>query len=403
MRVFENISRGRAISLFLLVYLVVALYPSLRNLGLPLNGQLVPGLWYTEYNNYIIFKQSFWHLWKGLDLYAAYPEEHYDLFKYTPTFALMFAPFACLPDAMGLVFWNALNVLLPLWALSRLLPGKGQMLLALSLFAIPEVLTSAFNSQSNGLVVGLLLVALGDMQRERWGRASWMIALSATVKLFGILFFALYLLRLDAWKQWAIQAIAALIILLGLPIVLGWDALAQYGSYLDLLSRDHTGELKHSIFAWVQSWLGALGIDPGLAHSKTKTWGLLIGLVIQLIPLMRGKWNQHSLPYAASWLMFMVLFNHMAESASFVIAIMGIVLYLMAKAELNYPFFTPSIRLAMILLLFGTLFGPSDIYPESVREFIVFKAQLKTFPVVVFWVMAWWDSIKKGPHQEAFS
>jgi hypothetical protein len=53
--------------------------------------------------------------------------------------------------------------------------------------------------------------------------------------------------------------------------------------------------------------------------------------------------------------------------------------------------------------LFGTLLGPSDIYPESVREFIVFKAQLKTFPVVVFWVMAWWDSIKKGPQQEAFS
>jgi len=52
---------------------------------------------------------------------------------------------------------------------------------------------------------------------------------------------------------------------------------------------------------------------------------------------------------------------------------------------------------AMALLLFGTLLGPSDLYPKFIREFIVFKAQLKTFHVVLFWVMAWWDSIKKGP------
>ena len=397
MRVFENISRGRAISLFLLVYGLVALYPSLRNLLLPLNGQLVPGQWYTEYNNYIIFKQSFWHLWQGLDLYAPYAQEHYDLFKYTPAFALLFAPFACLPDAIGLVLWNALNVLLPMWALARLIPGKGQMLLALSLFAIPEVLTSAFNSQSNGLVAGLLLVALGDMQRERWGRASWMIVLCATIKLFGVLFFALYLLRLDAWKLWVKHAFAATLVLLALPLLLGWETLAQYSSYLDLLNRDHSSELKHSIFGWMQSWLGILGFDVDLADSGSKKWGLMLGLVIQLIPLLRVKWEQNLLPYAASWLMFMVLFNHMAESASFVIAIMGIVLYLMVKSEPTHPYFSKGVWVAMALLLFGTLLGPSDLYPIFIREFIVFKAQLKTFPVVLFWVMAWWDSIKKGP------
>jgi hypothetical protein len=401
MRVFEYISRGRAISLFLLVYGIVALYPSVRNLLLPLNEQLVPGQTYTEYNNYIIFKQSFWHLWHGLDLYASYPAEHYDLFKYTPTFALLFAPFACLPDAIGLVLWNALNVLLPVWALARFLPGKAWLMMALAVFAIPEVLTSAFNSQSNGLVVGLLLTALGDLQRERWGRASWMIALSATVKLFGILFFALYLLRLDAWKDWLKPSVLAVIILLGLPIVLGWESLAQYGSYLDLLSRDHSGELKHSIFGWMQSWFGIVGMD--LADSKTKTWGLILGLIIQMLPLLRAKWNQQLLPYASSWLMFMVLFNHMAESASFVIAIMGIVLYLMVKAELTYPYFSNGVLVAMALLLFGTLLGPSDLYPAEIREFIVFKAQLKTFPVVLFWALAWWDSTKKGPQSEAFS
>ncbi len=403
MRVLEHIQRGRAISLFLLVYGVVALYPGLRNLLLPLNEQLVQGQAYTEYNNYIIFKQSFWHLWQGQDLYAAYPAEHYDLFKYTPTFALLFAPFACLPDAIGLMLWNAVNVLLPLWALARLIPGRGALLMALCLFAIPEVLTSAFNSQSNGLVAGLLLVSLGDMQREHWGRASWLIALSATVKLFGVLFFALYLWRWDAWKQWAKHASLALLTLLLLPLALGWDSLAQYRSYMDLLSHDHSGELKHSIFGWMQSWLGAIGVDAGFAHPGTKSLGLMLGLALQLIPLFRGNWNKHLRPYAASWLMFMVLFNHMAESASFVIAILGIVLYLLHKAKEPLPTYSWGIWLAMSLLLFGTLLGPSDLYPKEWREFIVFTAQLKTFPVVIFWVLAWLDSTKKGPQMEAFS
>ena len=40
-----------------------------------------------RYNNYVIFERSWDHLVSGQDLYAWHPEEHWDLFKYTPTFA----------------------------------------------------------------------------------------------------------------------------------------------------------------------------------------------------------------------------------------------------------------------------------------------------------------------------
>jgi hypothetical protein len=395
MRVFENISRGRAISLFLLVYLIVALYPSLRNLSLPLKGDLVQGFSYTEYNNFIIFKQSFWHLMRGLDLYAAYPAEHYDLYKYTPVFALLFAPFALVPTGLGLIAWNILNVLLPLWALSRIFPAKGTVLMALSILVIPEVLTSAFNSQSNGLVVGLLLVALGDIQREKWTSAAVFITLSALIKLFGVLFFALFLLRPDAWKNWLWRAMLVVLLLVGLPLLLGLSG--QYASYLDLLQRDHSSELKHSIFAWIQAWFG------GFETPTHRTWGLFAGLIIQAIPLLFKRVQARIIPYAASWLMFMVLFNHMAESASFIIAVMGVVLYLVDVAREKAWHWSGLISAFIVLLVLGTLLGPTDLYPSELREFIVFKAQLKTFPVVLFWLSAWWDSIKKGPHSEAFS
>jgi hypothetical protein len=67
---------------------------------------------YTHYNNYKIFKESYFHLVEKQDLYQLYPKEHWDYYKYSPTFALFMAPFAYLPDFLGLLFWNLLNVLM---------------------------------------------------------------------------------------------------------------------------------------------------------------------------------------------------------------------------------------------------------------------------------------------------
>ncbi|RME20836.1 MAG: hypothetical protein D6800_12755, partial [Candidatus Zixiibacteriota bacterium] len=46
---------------------------------------------YTHYNNYLIFKYSFLNLLAGKNLYVTHPEQYYDLFKYSPTFALLMA------------------------------------------------------------------------------------------------------------------------------------------------------------------------------------------------------------------------------------------------------------------------------------------------------------------------
>ena len=55
---------------------------------------------------YLIFKQSFFHLIEGKDLFILYPQEHWDLYKYSPTFSLLMAPLAILPDVVGLFFWK---------------------------------------------------------------------------------------------------------------------------------------------------------------------------------------------------------------------------------------------------------------------------------------------------------
>ena len=75
-------------------------------------------------NNFLIFRWSFVNLHAGSDMYAAQPQHHTDLYKYSPSFAVLFAPFALLPFTLALVAWDALNALLLFFAVDRLLPGR---------------------------------------------------------------------------------------------------------------------------------------------------------------------------------------------------------------------------------------------------------------------------------------
>jgi hypothetical protein len=79
---------------------ILSLYPKVK---------IFDGIEYTNYNNYVIFKQSFIHLMNHQDLYKLYPNEHWDLYKYSPTFALFFGFFQIFPDSIGLILWNILN------------------------------------------------------------------------------------------------------------------------------------------------------------------------------------------------------------------------------------------------------------------------------------------------------
>ena len=61
-------------------------------------------------NNLRIFRSSFVNLVNGRDLYGLYPEQYWDHFNYSPTFALLMAPFAWLPEFASALLWNFCNV-----------------------------------------------------------------------------------------------------------------------------------------------------------------------------------------------------------------------------------------------------------------------------------------------------
>ena len=72
----------------------------------------------------------------------------------------------------------------------------------------------------------------------------------------------------------------------------------------------------------------------------------------------------------------------MAESATFVIAVGGISLYLLSLKKWNWIHY-----ILVFLTVAFTELGPTDIYPVSLRIWIVETAQLKVFPCILFWIL----------------
>ena len=286
-------------------------------------------------------------------------------------------------------------------------------------------------------MLGLLLFAFVAMQNGRISQAVLFIWLTAFIKLFGILFFAMLLVFPGAVKKSLVRVpvIFGALYLLPLP-VLGWEGLQrQYASMFNLLAHDHGYFVKYSVMGWLQQWFG---LRPN------KNLILILGLGLQCIPLLvfiikQKLWRSGSLEqinskslerwqflFAASWLLWMVIFNHMAESATYVIAVGGAMLALsqLVTSE-NTHFGTTKISgmldgqnksidsnshsnnavqnggwhgylsfqnspwiLAFIIMFLFTMLGPTDIYPKEVRFWIVETAQLKAFPCILLWGLA---------------
>jgi hypothetical protein len=270
-------------------------------------------------NNFLIFRAAFEHLLAGRDMYVLYPAEHADLYKYSPTFALFFAPFARLPFDVALLGWNLLNVMLVFQAIRMALPRE-QRLVALQLTGIGLVAT-VDGTQSNGLVAALIVLAFVALERNHLVSAAFTIALGALVKLFPLAAVAFALPRRDRIRFAAI-GIAVGAGLVALPLVFtNMDTLiAQYRSWyamgaVDALDRGASVmRMVHIAFRY-----------------GGPNWPIqLAGTILLLLPLVRRtRWEDPTFRrrFLASLLVYAVIFNHKAEQPSFIIAIVGVAIW----------------------------------------------------------------------------
>ncbi len=365
----------------LIVYILLAIGAGVHSYLI--GPQMFAGRLYTHYNNYMTFKHSFVHLIQNKDLYIEYPDEHWDFYKYSPTFALFMAPFYYLPNLPGLILWDLLNAVILYLAIKSLQLDERTKSLILWFIAI-ELLTSIQNEQSNGLVAGLLILAFTMFEKDKPFLATLFISISAYVKIFGVIGFVLILFYPKKFKAISYSIFWMIIFaLLPLVVISPMQLKFLYLRWFELLRWDYSESAGLSVMGWLSSWFK---LNP------PKNLVVIIGVVILLIPLLNFKSYENfifRLTFLASILIWVVIFNHKAESPTYVIAISGVAIW----------YFTQKRKIEnLALLIFAFIFtslSPTDLFPKFLRDSVVIPYVLKAVPCIFIWFKLSYDLIFK--------
>ena len=335
---------------------------------------------FTHYNNFLIFRQSFPHLIHYIDLYKNHEPEHFDLYKYSPAFAIGMAPFTLLPDLPGLLIWDLLNALALFFAIKSLPLNNDKVKVFMFWFILQELLTSLQNSQSNGLVVALLIFGFNKFEKGNVFLASLFILLSAYIKIFGAVALILFLFYPDKGK-FILYSILWFFVLTFLPLLfVSFDQLMfLYKSWYNVVAQDHATQYGISVLGLIHTWFKA---------DADKNMVLLAGLVLLLLPLVRFKRYKElnfRLSYLAAILIWLIIFNHRAESPTYIVAISGVAIWY---------FSFPKERIDTYLIIFAfvlTSFSPTDLFPRYIREHFVTPYTLKALPCILIWIKIIFD------------
>jgi hypothetical protein len=325
-------------------------------------------------NNFLIFRAASLHLLHGRDLYAAYPAEHLDFYKYSPTFALLFLPFALPPFPVAMLLWNALNAGALYVALGMVLPRRAASVARAIVFF--DMLGSLQNVQSNSLVAALIIFAFAAYERRHTVLGSLATAIGANIKIFPLAgaSFAIFhprKLRVTIALLCSLAGLALLPLLVTPPSTL----LAQYASWRAIETTDAMAR-GYSVMEHVQL---LLGLD-------LPNWPFQVaGVAVLLAPVLArrerwGEWGFRRL-YLGSVLAFCVIFNHQAESPTFVIAAAGAAIWfasLERRTRWEWVLFA--------VFFVGTVLASSDAMPDLIQRHLFDPYRLKTVPLVLVWI-----------------
>jgi hypothetical protein len=335
---------------------------------------------WTGYNNFLIFRESFFHLIRGLNLYVPYPEAHQDVFKYSPTFAMFMAPWALLPDLPGVVLWNVFNGVMVFFALRRLAGMAYPAKAAVLWLVLVEALTSAFQTQTNGMIAALMIMCYNSAERGGFRRASFWAAAAGFVKIFGGVAGLLLLLYPQRFRG-VIWGVFWSLVLLFLPLLIISPAelAGQYAGWQKIIGVDYQSTGYISAIGMVEMWVG--NALPG----KHRLFVQIAALGILLLPaLLRPEMcrrRSFRLTYLAATLMWVILFNHRSESPTYVVAVCGA-----SIAYFALPRRTPLLTALLVLMMILTVLSPTDVFPRALREAYVYPYGLKALPVTLIWI-----------------
>lgn len=335
-----------------------------------------------RHNNFLIFRGVFWHTIQKLSLYDFYPTEYNDHNHYGPIFSLVIAPFAVVPDAIGLLGWLVVLALGMYYAVRRLPLEEGRQIF-LYWFCAHELLTALQMQQFNIAIAAIIIGSFAAIEKGREVTAAFLIVLGTFVKLYGVvgLAFFFFVKRkprfILALIGWSVVCFVAPMLISSPEYVIG-----QYVEWYERLAAKN-GENTFSLMQNI-SLLGMIRKISGSA-SYSDLLVILPGLALFGLPYLRfGQYRHLAFRYAilSSVLLFVVLFSTGSESSTYIIPFAGIALWYATS-----PWKRSGWDVALLVFAFVlSSLSPSDLFPRSLREAYVLPYALKALPPTLIWL-----------------
>ena len=357
------------------------------------NRRLLLGIWiilslagmlkfHRSYNNFLIFKGVYWHTVNGTSLYAAYPTEYGDVNHYGPLFSLIIAPFAILPEWIGMLQWL---LFLSGWLFAAIYWSglrKSQQVY-IYWFCGFTLLTALFMQQFNIAIAAIILSSFFLIEKEHEGWAAFFIVLGTLVKLYGIVglaffFFSKHKLRLILWLAvWSVILFLAPMAISSPDYIIG-----QYQEWYSSLVAKNTENI-HSIAQNI-SFLGMIRRTTGFTN-YSDLWLIIPGMALFALPYLRFS-QYKNLAFRetilASVLMFVILFSTGSESSGYIIALIGVCIWYTAT-----PWKRGKWAIALMVFVFILSgMGNSDLIPKWIRHDYIQQYALRALPISILWL-----------------
>ena len=363
------------------IYLLVAVLSAIAKLN---GGPL-------KYNNYLIFTNVFYNTLHENNIYLHYPDIHFDSNHYGVFFSILIAPFAMLPDWLGMPLWNVANTLVFLFAIHKL-PFSNQKKAFFAWLCLQEFITAAVSLQFNIALAGLLMLSAIYIYERKETQSAFFIMIGFFVKLYGVAGLSAFFFVKNKIKFiGALIAFGILFIVLPMLLSSPHFGIQSYADWFQSLSEKN---VSNQVLGNRQdfSLMGIVRRVLGDASISNLTF-LIPGMAVFALPYLRIKQYQN-LPFQllilSSTLLFIVLFSSGSESPTYIIAVAGVMIWFLIQKEK-----TPYVIGLLIFVIILTCFSFSDLFPKFIKENYIIKYSLKALPCCFVWFRVIYELLTK--------
>lgn len=342
-------------------------------------------------NNYLIFKNVFFNTIHQKNLFIHYPDLYFDLNHYGVFFSALIAPFAMMPDWLGISLWNIANTFIFIYGVYKL-PFFDAKKAIFGLLCLQEYITAALSLQFNVALTGLLLLSAVYIYERKEVQSVTAILVGVFVKIYGIVGLTQFFFIKNKAK-FILSGIGIAILFFVLPMAYSSPqfVIQCYSDWFQSIVEKNNenqvlGNMQDiSLMGFVRRILG----DASISNLVF----LAFGLPLFALPYIRIKQYKHyafQLMILASTLLFLVLFSSSSESPTYIIAVTGVLIWFFLQKER-----TPLIIGLLVFVVIFTCFSTSDLFPKFVKENYIIKYSLKAVPCIVIWLRVTYELLTK--------